>query len=122
MQPFTLVFLAALALATAVKLWLGLRHIAHVRAHRESVPAEFAAEITPEAHRKAADYSNTKSRLGLLSIVFEALVVLALTFGGVLQMLHDLSAAWFAPGILRGVALMVLACLCYVAYQVERAA
>ena len=108
MQPFTLVFLAALALATAVKLWLGLRHIAHVRAHRESVPAEFAAEITPEAHRKAADYSNTKSRLGLLSIVFEALVVLALTFGGVLQMLHDLSAAWFAPGILRGVALMVL--------------
>ena len=108
MHTFTLVFLAALALATTVKLCLGLRHIAHVRAHRETVPAEFASEITADAHRKAADYSNTKSRLGLISIVFEALVVLLLTFGGVLQMLHELSAAWFAPGILRGVALMVL--------------
>lgn len=108
MHTFTLIFLAALALATATKLWLGLRHIAHVRAHRDAVPAEFAAEITPEAHRKAADYSNTKSRLGLLSVLFEAGVVLALTFGGVLQWLDGLSAAWFEPGLARGVTLMVL--------------
>ena len=108
MHTFTLVFLAALALATAVKLWLGLRHIAHVRAHREAVPVEFASEITPETHRKAADYSNTKSRLGLISIIFEAAVILVLTFGGVLQMLHNLSAGWFEPGITRGVTLMVL--------------
>ena len=108
MHTFTLVFLAALALATAVKLWLGLRHIAHVRAHREAVPVEFASEITPEAHRKAADYSNTKSRLGLISIIFEAAVILVLTFGGVLQMLHNISAGWFEPGITRGVTLMVL--------------
>ncbi len=108
MQTFTLIFLAALALATSVKLWLGLRHINHVRAHREAVPAEFAAEITLEAHRKAADYSNTKTRLGLLSTLFEAAVVLILTFGGVLQLLHTVSAGWFDAGVARGVALIVL--------------
>ena len=83
MHTFTLIFLAALAIATAVKLWLGLRHIRHVAANREAVPAELAGEITPDAHRKAADYSNAKTRLGLCSTVFEAGVVLALTFGGV---------------------------------------
>ena len=33
---------------------------------------------------------------------------IALTFGGVLQQLHEIRAAWFEPGIARGVALMVL--------------
>ena len=108
MHTFTLIFLAALAIATAVKLWLGLRHIRHVAANREAVPAEFAGEITPDAHRKAADYSNAKTRLGLCSTVFEAGVVLALTFGGVLQLLHAVSAGWFEAGVARGVALMVL--------------
>ena len=108
MHTFTLTFLAALALATALKLWLGLRHIHHVRANREAVPAEFASEITLEAHRKAADYSNTKTRLGLASTLFEAVVLLVLTFGGVLQLLHAISAGWFAAGVARGVALMVL--------------
>ena len=78
MQTFSLIFLAALSLATLVKLWLGLRQLRHVAAHRERVPAEFAGEITPEAHAKAADYSNTKTKLGLFSILFECVVVLVL--------------------------------------------
>ncbi len=108
MHTFTLIFLAALALAAALKLWLGLRHIRHVRANREAVPAEFADDITPDAHRKAADYSNAKTRLTLAGIAFEAAVVLALTFGGVLQFLHATSTGWFEPGVARGVALMML--------------
>jgi STE24 endopeptidase len=108
MHTFALAFLAALGLATALKLWLALRHLRHVRAHRDAVPAEFANDITPEAHRKAADYSGAKTRFGLVTVVFEAAVVLALTFGGGLQVLHTLSAGWFEPGIGRGVALIVL--------------
>ncbi len=108
MHTFTLIFLAALAIATSVKLWLGLRQLRHVRAHRDTVPAEFADEITPEAHRKAADYSNAKTRVSLAGILFEVVLVLAITFGGVLQALHNLSAGWFEPGVARGVTLMVL--------------
>ena len=108
MHTFTVLFLAALALTTTLKMWLGLRHIRHVAAAREAVPAEFAAEITAEAHRTAADYSNAKTRLSLLSIVFEAAVVLVLTFGGVLQVLDGLSSAWFEPGVARGVTLIIM--------------
>ena len=108
MQTFSIVFLVALALATATKLWLGVRHLAHIRRHRDQVPGEFANDISLDAHHKAADYSCTKTRFGIFGSAFEAIVILVLTFGGALQLLHDVTAGWFAPGIARGVALAVL--------------
>ena len=108
MQTFTLVFLAALALATATRLWLGLRHLGHIQRHRDAVPAEFSVDISLDAHHRAADYSCAKTRLALITAVFECGLILALTFGGGLQWLHDITAAWFAPGVARGVSLLVL--------------
>ena len=108
MQTFTIVFTFALALATATKLWLGVRHLAHIRRYRASVPAEFANDISLEAHQKAADYSCAKTSFGQLGTAFECLVILVLTLGGGLQWLQSLAAGWFAPGVLRGVALVVL--------------
>jgi STE24 endopeptidase len=108
MQTFTLVFLAALALATAAKLWLGMRHVGHIQRHRDTVPAEFSNEISLDAHRHAADYSCAKTRLGLVTTGLECVVILVLTFGGGLQWMHDVTAGWFAPGIARGVSLLIL--------------
>jgi len=108
MQTFTLIFLTALALATATRLWLGMRHLRHIKRHRERVPAEFASEISLDAHHRAADYSCAKTRLELVSTAFECAVILVLTFGGGLQLLQDITAGWFAPGIARGVALVAL--------------
>ncbi len=108
MQTFTLAFLTTLTLATATKLWLGVRHLDHVQRHRNSVPAEFANEISLDAHHRAADYSRAKTRLALVSTVFECAVILVLTFGGGLQLLQDITAGWFAPGIARGVSLVAL--------------
>ena len=36
MTTFGLVFLAALALATGTKLWLAMRHLGHIRRHRDA--------------------------------------------------------------------------------------
>lgn len=108
MQTFTLAFLTALALATATKLWLDLRHLSHIQRHRNHVPAEFASEISLDAHHHAADYSCAKTRLALVSTAFECAMILVLTFGGGLQLLQDIAAGWFAPGIARGVTLIVL--------------
>jgi STE24 endopeptidase len=108
MQTFSLVFLAALALATGTKLWLARRHLDHIRRHRDAVPAEFSSDISLETHRHAADYSCAKTRLGMLTTVFEVVLILALTFGGALQWLFELTASWFEPGVMRGVALLVL--------------
>src|SRR5687768_10318431 len=108
MHLFGIAFLAALALATATRLWLAARHLAHVRAHRHSVPAEFAAEVGLEAHQKAADYTCAKTRLAMIEVAVDAAVLLALTFGGVLQWLHEVSAAWLTEGIGRGLTLLAL--------------
>jgi STE24 endopeptidase len=105
---FGVVFVAALALATATRLWLASRHVSHVRAHRARVPDAFAAEISLDAHQKAADYTCAKTRLAMAEIAFDAAVLLALTFGGALQWLHEASAAWLPEGIGRGLLLLVL--------------
>src|SRR5712664_1619595 len=103
MSTFSVLFLAALLIATGMRLWLATRHVQHIRAHRDAVPAAFAGEISLEAHRKAADYSIAKTRLNIAAIVFDAAVLLALTFGGGLQAVDNL-AAWLCPeGIARGV-------------------
>ena len=108
MHPFAAVFLAALAAATAVKLWLAARHARHVAAHRDAVPAAFAAAIPLDSHRKAADYTVAKTRLGVVWTLAEAALLLALTLGGGLQALDAISARIADPGLLRGLALIAL--------------
>jgi len=106
MHPFTLVFLAALAATTLVKLWLARRHARYVTVHRDAVPADFAEKIDLPAHHKAADYSVAKARLGMVSILVEMAVVLAFTLGGGLQALADLWQGTFDNPYFQGLALI----------------
>ncbi|MES2508581.1 MAG: M48 family metallopeptidase [Pseudomonadota bacterium] len=81
---FTLVFCAVLVAGLLVRFYLASRQIRHVAQHRDAVPAPFASIIPLEAHRKAADYTITKARFGLLEMAFGAAVLLAWTlFGGI---------------------------------------
>jgi len=96
----TWLFLAALAAATATRLWLARRQVRHVTAHRDAVPASFAASIPLESHRKAADYTVAKTRLGMIGVLVHAAVLLGFTLGGGLQLILDLWAPAFAPGSL----------------------
>lgn len=104
-NTFTSLFLVALAAALAIRLWLAQRQIAHVRAHRDAVPAAFAASIGLEAHRKAADYTIAKVRLGRLALGIDTALLLALTLGGGVA---ALDAFWQArlDGLWQGVALI----------------
>ncbi len=91
---FSFVFAAALLVSMAVRLWLATRQIRHVRRHRDTVPERFAARISAPAHRRAADYTVARVRLGLFEALAAALLVLGLTLFGGLQWLLDLVAAW----------------------------
>jgi len=105
---FTWLFVAALALATATRLWLTARQARHVRLHRGAVPEPFAGSIPLAAHQKAADYTVVKSRLAALDACVSVALVLALTFGGVLQRLADAWTALAPAGsVAHGVALIV---------------
>ncbi len=108
MHWFTIVFLIALALATAVRLWLSRRHIGHIAANRNAVPAEFSGRIALAAHQKAADYTTAKTKLGTIETLAAVALLLAFTLGGGLQLI---SKAWErvfeASGYAHGIALIV---------------
>lgn len=83
-------FAAALLVSLALKFWLSTRQMRHVAAHRDAVPAAFAATIPLAAHQKAADYTLAKGRFGLLAMAFGAAVLLGWTLLGGLDALNTL--------------------------------
>lgn len=87
-SAFTALFLALLGLSLAVRVWLALRQIRSVAAHRGAVPERFADRVTLAAHQKAADYTAVRTRFGLLGLAVETAVLLALTLGGGIAALH----------------------------------
>lgn len=110
MHPFSWIFLAALATSLCLRLWLAQRHIKHVRAHREQVPAAFAESIDLASHRKAADYTVAKTQLHRSDTLFSAGILLLFTLGGGLQWLSEAWAGVFATdGYAHGIALIASA-------------
>ena len=86
---WTLAFSAALVLGLLLKLYLSSRQIRHVARHRDTVPPAFAATISLASHQKAADYTLTKARFGLLELAFGSAVLLGWTLLGGLDSLNQ---------------------------------
>ena len=95
----TTLFIAAVAAATAVELWLAARQIAAVAGHRDRIPEPFAGRLSPEDHRKAADYTIAKAKLGMAATLINAAVALALTVGGGIAAIDGLwrHTGWVEP-------------------------
>ena len=106
-QIFEKIFLAALCASFLLKFWLGLRHIRHVAAKRDAVPEAFSARISPEDHRRAADYTQSNTRANLASDFIEALFVLWFTLGGGLNGLSSFWSAHVVNPLVQG--MMVIA-------------
>jgi len=108
-QAFTLFFVAALLLSTSLRLWLDTRHLRHVLAHRDAVPADFFGRIELADHRKAADYTAAKIRLGYFDTLVDALLLLLLTLGGLLAAIDGSLRELFGNGHVQGLALFACA-------------
>jgi STE24 endopeptidase len=104
----TLAFLAALLLMLGLQLLLATRQMATVRAHRDTVPGPFADTISPLDHRKAADYTAARLRVGQVDLVIDAGVLLALTLGGGLSALQQAVAALGLGPITTGAITLLL--------------
>ncbi|MEW8586734.1 MAG: M48 family metallopeptidase, partial [Candidatus Thiodiazotropha sp.] len=87
MSLFTQLFLVFLLFGTLLQLWLLLRHLGHVRRHRNQVPDEFSDKISLADHQKAADYTQAKGRLALIETVLGVVLLLIWTLGGGLDWL-----------------------------------
>jgi STE24 endopeptidase len=60
-----------------------------VLTHREQVPDAFAERIPLDDHHKAADYTVTRTRLGMIELVYGSLLLLVWTIGGGLEWLDQ---------------------------------
>ena len=94
----TTAFAFALLASLAFKLWLATRQMRHVAQHRDHVPPAFVGTVTPEAHRKAADYTLAKGRFGLLTTAFGSAVLLGWTLLGGLDALNAVLRDALLPG------------------------
>ena len=102
----TLIFAGVLVVSLLVRFWLATRQIRHVARYRNAVPTAFAQNITLEAHQKAADYTVTKARFGLLELAFGAAVLLGWTLLGGLDALNQTLMRWFEGGMAQQLALL----------------
>ena len=96
MNDFTALFLFALAASFSIEYWLSRRQSAHVQSYREEVPQAFHDTVSPEAHRKAADYTIDKARLGDIDRVIGITVLLMFTLGGGINVIES---GWNGFGI-----------------------
>jgi STE24 endopeptidase len=113
-QIIYLSVIAAVTIATALRLWLSQRQLRAVTDHRDRVPLAFAARVPLPDHQKAADYTVATLRFGRLSVVIDALITLALTVGGGIGLIDHLwsRSGWAEPW--RG-AVVILTVVCLAA-------
>ncbi len=105
-QIFTLLFIAFLLASLTFKLWLSSRHIRHILQHRAEVPAGFSEKISLEAHQKAADYTISKTKFGIVSLFFNTFILLGFTlFGGLNWLAHALQH-WLGDGLVMQLGLL----------------
>ncbi len=103
------VFIAATLAWAGLSLALSIRQTAHVAAHRDTVPPDFAAAVSLDDHRKAADYTVARERLSRIDTAVGTALTLFWVLGGI-GMLYRPLATVLAPGSLTlGVAFLVAA-------------
>ena len=102
MPPLALAYIAGTILWTAALHWLSLRQSAHVTRHRDAVPADFVDGLTLDEHRKAADYTAAREKLGRLESIADAAVAIAWAAVGI-NFVYGLIAAAVPPSIARGI-------------------
>ena len=74
--------------------------------HRDAVPPPFATTVPLSAHQKAADYTITKTRFGLLELALGVAVLVGWTLLGGLDALNQLLLRWLGSGMTQQLALM----------------
>jgi STE24 endopeptidase len=106
-MPLLLIAFIAVATAwTGLSLVLSYRQVAYVRRHRDAVPPDFAAGVTLEEHRTAADYTVANERLARVNAVLGLAITLAWVLGGI-DLLYGALAAVIPPSLGLGVAFLL---------------
>jgi len=99
MPPFAIIALALILARAIAELWLSRLNQRHVRVHANEVPPAFHGIIDKATYRRSVDYTLAKSRFGDIASVFDALVLIAVLFSGVLPWAFEKFSASFGTSI-----------------------
>jgi STE24 endopeptidase len=112
MHWFTQLFMLFVLLGTALRAWLNQRQIVAVYRHRDRVPEAFANRINLESHRKAADYTVARARLGRWVMLLDTAILLGLTLGGGIDVIDrawsttDWSPLWRGAAVILSIVVL----------------
>lgn len=100
---------ALMALRLAGELVLSALNRAEVRRHAANPPAAVAAVMDPATYAKSVAYTLAKSDFGVVSGIFDTLVLAMVIFGSVLPWMFAHIAGWGAPHTVWSHVLFILA-------------
>lgn len=106
MEMFSILFILALLFSLIIQLWLSNRQTKAVLLNRVSVPDAFAEQITLEQHQKAADYTTAKLHINKIELIYGAILLLAWTLGGGLDLIDTFLRAYAYSEIMTGLAVI----------------
>ena len=87
METLSILFIFALLLSLIIQLWLSNRQSNAIAQNRGAVPTAFSEQISLEQHQKAADYTSAKLLINKIELVYGAILLLAWTLGGGLELI-----------------------------------
>lgn len=113
---FIIVCAVLIALKWGAQMALEWLNQQHVRANAAAVPAAFTSAVTPETYAKSVAYTLAKSRFEMITLTWNAIVLSAILFSGVLPLFYRVfrqdtnSSIWAGGAFLMvvGVALSII--------------
>jgi len=84
MPPFAIIALILILARAIAEVWLSRLNQRHVRAHANEVPHAFRGIIDEAMYRRSVDYTLAKGRFGDIANLFDAVLLIAVLFSGIL--------------------------------------
>src|SRR6476620_5919115 len=100
MSPFAIIALVLILARAIAELWLSRLNQQHVRAHADEVPPAFRAMVDEPTYRRSVDYTLAKNRFGDLVTLFDAVLLIAVLFSGILPWAFGNFTAAFGTSVL----------------------
>jgi STE24 endopeptidase len=99
-EPLFAVIACVLILArTGAKLWLNRLNQRHVQAHAKELPPPFRGIFDQATYRRSADYTLAKGRFDNIVDVFDAVLLIAVLFSGLLPWAFARFSAGFGTSV-----------------------
>ena len=101
-NQINILFISLILIKTFFQIYLNRRNINYVKKKSDSVPKYFSEKISLAEHQKAAEYTCAKNSFSNFSLIYDATLLLAWTWGGGINYLDHWLRSFDLSYTLRG--------------------